>query len=334
MHVLNGKISASRATLIAGMLALSCGLAAPVFAEDPAPSSGAPADAKPADAKPAETPPAAVQLEPAPEGTAPPSGPVALPTPGAQASTETDPCFTGNGSIKEVLDACAAFLASGSTDTNKLIAAHGNRALGFSATGDYDNAIAEMDAALKLDPSQASIYFMRAAAYEAKSDHDKALADLDEAIRIDATRGDFYMLRGIVFNHKGDLDRAITELNQKVKLDPQSTDGFSKRAELYRLKKDYDSAVKDYSEVIKLKADDAKGYIDRGWIYVLKNDLDPALADFMAALKLHQNDASALVGVGLVKSRKGKSTDGSREIQQAITLEPDIIDRIKKLGVE
>jgi hypothetical protein len=58
------------------------------------------------------------------------------------------------------------------------------------------------------------------------------------------------------------------------------------------------------------------------------------MEDFTAALKIHENDASALVGVGVVKSRKGKPTDGSREIQQAITLEPGIIDQIKKLGVE
>jgi tetratricopeptide (TPR) repeat protein len=142
------------------------------------------------------------------------------------------------------------------------------------------------------------------------------------------------MLRGVVFGLRGELDRAITELDQKVKLDPKSTIGFSKRADIYRQKKDYDRAVADYTEVIRLEPDKAKGYVDRGWIYVLKNDLDKALEDFMATLKIHENDASALVGVGLVKSRQGKPTDGSREIQHALTLEPDIIDRIKKLGVE
>jgi hypothetical protein len=35
-----------------------------------------------------------------------------------------------------------------------------------------------------------------------------------------------------------------------------------------------------------------------------------------------------------VKSRKGKPTDGSADIALAIQLEPNIIDQIKKLGVE
>jgi tetratricopeptide (TPR) repeat protein len=312
MHMLERRAVASRAAIIAATLVLASGLASPVVAEDPAPGNS----------------PKALVITPAEPPT--PAAPAA----GSAASTEENPCFTGKGSIKDVLDGCAAFLASGSKDTDKLIAAHGNRAIGFSATGNYDAALAELNEAVALDPKQPNTYFMRAAAYEAKKDHDKAIVDLDEAVRLDASRGDFYMLRGIVFGQKGELDRAIVELDQKVKLDPQATIGFSKRADIYRQKKDYDRAIADYTEVIKLEPDKAKGYVDRGWIYVLKNDLDKALADFTTTLKIHENDASALVGVGLVKSRKGKPTDGSREIQHALTLEPDIIDRIKKLGVE
>lgn len=312
MQVLKRKGLSPRAAILAATLALAAGLTGPVLAEDPASGDSSKA-------------PVITPADPAP-----PEAPAA----GPAASAEDNPCFTGKGSIKEVLDGCAAFLASGSKDTDKLIAAHGNRAIGFSATGNFDAALAELNAAVALDPKQPNTYFMRAAAYEAKKDHDKSIADLDEAIRLDASRGDFYMLRGIVFSQKGELDRAIVELDQKVKLDPKSTIGYSKRADFHRQKKDYDRAIADYSEVIEIEPDQAKGYVDRGWIYVLKNDLDKALEDFTTTLKIHENDASALVGVGVVKSRKGKPTDGSREIQQALTLEPDIIDRIKKLGVE
>ena len=67
---------------------------------------------------------------------------------------------------------------------------------------------------------------------------------------------------------------------------------------------------------------------------MLKGDLDKAGADFDTALKLHDNEPSALVGRGLVKSRKGKPTDGSADLALARQLEPGIFDEIKKLGVE
>ena len=304
---------AVRTTVLAGALALVAALApAGAFAEDAAPSAGEPKA------------PVLVPADP-------------TPAPTNQAVTDgiqSNPCFNGKGSIKEVLDACAAFIAKGSDNTDLIVAAHGNRALGLSATRDFDGAVAEMDEALRLDPKEPNLYFMRAAAYRAKKDFDNAIADVDEAIHLDAVRGDFYMLRGLIFSDQGDLDKAIAELDQKVKLDPKSSQGYSSRANLYRQKKDYDKAAADYTEVTKIDPDLPKGYVDRGWIYVLKNDLDKAMNDFTKALQLHENDASALVGRGVVKSRQGKPTDGSADISLAIKLEPDVIDRIKKLGIQ
>ena len=255
----------------------------------------------------------------------------AWPRPG---HAEDNPCFTGDSSIKEVLDACAAYIASGATDKDQLVRAHAVRAMAFSATRDLDSALAELDEAVKIDATKPNSYFMRAAALEAKKDYDKALADLDEAIRLDATHPEYYLLRGIVYRDTGDLDRALFEFNENIRLDPVSLNGYSKRGDLYRQRKEYDLSVADYDQVIKIEPEGAKGYIDRGWIFVLKNDLDKAGADFDKALELHQNDASALVGRGLVKSRKGQPTDGSADLALAQRLEPGIFDEIRKLGVE
>ena len=105
-------------------------------------------------------------------------------------AADTNPCFTGDGTVKEVLDGCAAFIASGSTDTAQLIRAHSVRAMALSAIGNIDAAIAELDEAVKIDANQPNTYFMRAAALAAKKDFDKSIADLDQAIRLDAKRGD------------------------------------------------------------------------------------------------------------------------------------------------
>src|SRR6476659_1283019 len=142
MLVLRGKVVTSRAAIMAAILALGMGLTARVFAEDaPAPTNQA-------------KPPVLVPDSP-PAGTS--SAPSA-------ASVEQNPCFTGKVSIKDVLDACAAFIASGSTDTDKIVAAHGNRAIGLSATKDFDGAIDEMNEARRLDPQEPNLYFMRSAA--------------------------------------------------------------------------------------------------------------------------------------------------------------------------
>ncbi|CAN5364825.1 hypothetical protein BH10PSE10_BH10PSE10_05060 [soil metagenome] len=54
----------------------------------------------------------------------------------------------------------------------------------FSLKGDLDRAIADFDAALKVDPAFADALNSRGAAWRAKGDRRRALADFDAAIRL------------------------------------------------------------------------------------------------------------------------------------------------------
>ncbi|ODR97293.1 hypothetical protein AUC71_04165 [Methyloceanibacter marginalis] len=115
--------------------------------------------------------------------------------PAAAEDKPMDPCFDGTLTVKEVLDACEAFIAKGNDDKKLLIRAHSVRALGFSATGQLDAALDEMSAAVAIDPKRANSYFMRAAGYDASKDYDKAIADLDTAIGLNDGDADYYLLR-------------------------------------------------------------------------------------------------------------------------------------------
>ena len=51
--------------------------------------------------------------------------------------------------------------------------------------GEYDNAIADYNAAIQLDPKDAVAYSNRGVAWGIKKEYDKAIADFSEAIRLD-----------------------------------------------------------------------------------------------------------------------------------------------------
>lgn len=55
---------------------------------------------------------------------------------------------------------------------------------GFNAKGDFDRAIADYDAALKIDPASVEALNARAMAWRAKGDRRRALGDLDAALRL------------------------------------------------------------------------------------------------------------------------------------------------------
>ena len=50
----------------------------------------------------------------------------------------------------------------------------GNRGIGFRVSGDYDRAIADLDAAIRINPDIAGLYLERGLAYDAKGEHQLA----------------------------------------------------------------------------------------------------------------------------------------------------------------
>jgi tetratricopeptide (TPR) repeat protein len=56
--------------------------------------------------------------------------------------------------------------------------------------GDYDQAIANYNEALKLDPNFAAAYYQRSNAYRLKGDHNRTIADWTQVIRLDPNCAD------------------------------------------------------------------------------------------------------------------------------------------------
>ena len=74
---------------------------------------------------------------------------------------------------------------------------------------EIDRAIADLAAAIRLDPQEKLGYKNRAAAYKIKRDWDRAIADYGEAIRLDPNDINIIYARGAAYLSKQDCDRAI-----------------------------------------------------------------------------------------------------------------------------
>lgn len=87
------------------------------------------------------------------------------------------------------------------------------RADDLNVKGDFDRAISDYDAALKVDPAFIDALNGRASAWRAKGDRKRALADLDAALKI---RPDFEPAR----KSRKDLFREIEMLGARMPLKP------------------------------------------------------------------------------------------------------------------
>jgi tetratricopeptide (TPR) repeat protein len=140
--------------------------------------------------------------------------------------------------------------------------AYSNRGLALHMKGDYERALADYDAAIKLDPKDLPALTYRGQIHRLAGNYDLALADLDAAIGITPDDADLYHARGMLLYaqymvasawiRKSDLERAIADFSQMVRLEPTSGLGYYLRGKAHVTNGDRDRAIADLIEGGKL----------------------------------------------------------------------------------
>jgi tetratricopeptide (TPR) repeat protein len=221
-----------------------------------------------------------------------------------------------------LIDACSKLINAG---VGNLAAYHSARGSALLNKRDCDGALADFDAAIKLNPRESDYYGGRglvfyqckrdfaqavaaftevirltprdAAAYDIRANAKKYLGDLDGsiaddtmAIRLAPKLGLYYGNRGISYSEKGDAARALADFNRDAQIEPTFAAVFNNRGQFFLQRKDPDKAIPDLNEAIRLNPRYSQAYANRSDAWRLKGDLDRSLADTDQAIALSPND--------------------------------------------
>jgi tetratricopeptide (TPR) repeat protein len=130
-------------------------------------------------------------------------------------------------------------------------------------------------------------YVQRARLYIRRGDNwNQAIADLEEALRLDPKNVEALSLHGVLTFNRSDPARALAEMNDAIRLDPKSAVARNSIGFFHNAKGDYDRALAEINEAIRLAPKFGYAYKNRGMIYENKGEFDKALADFRMALNL------------------------------------------------
>jgi len=114
----------------------------------------------------------------------------------------------------------SSVINAGAQSSSRLAHQHLTKSMEHLINGEFYEAIASIENALRLDPNSAIFYIMRARANYELKEYEKAIADCSLAIRLDRNSSNGYVIRGNTYNQLGEYSRAISDFEAALRINP------------------------------------------------------------------------------------------------------------------
>jgi|HubBroStandDraft_2_1064218.scaffolds.fasta_scaffold73486_2 tetratricopeptide (TPR) repeat protein len=189
----------------------------------------------------------------------------------------------GGPSPEDIIKACSAALASGTLNSEDTAVALVDRGAAYQHTNQLDFAVADYNAALKIDPKMMP-------------------AHVDLAT---------------IAAQRGDLQQAKQEVDQALHLKSKDPVALALRCHLRALDDDAADAIPDCDESIELRPQDANAWTARATAELKLGKQQEAKADCDSALQMNPTLPAAYYLRGIAEHRLGNIKDGDSDMQMA-----------------
>lgn len=209
------------------------------------------------------------------------------------------------------------------------------RAAAYRVTGADVKALADLQAAQKLEPASAQVVNDLGLYLVEHGQKDAALAGVQQQIDAGGKNKAGMVSRKATFLARaGDRDAAMTTINQAVALKPGDPTLLNDRCWLKaQLNVELDTALKDCTRSIELSDSTASALDSRALVYFRLGRLDDALTDLSAALEQRPSQSSSLYLRGIVLSKQGKAAAGKRDLDAAAFIWPRVAADYAPYGI-
>ncbi len=189
--------------------------------------------------------------------------------------------------------------------------------------GEYEEAIANYNMAIRLEPNNPETYHQRGLAKFQLERHEEAIVDFDTALDINPDNAEVYYDRGLA---KYQLDRdeeAIVDFDTALDINPDNAEVYSWRAMAKVHIGEREEAIADFDMAINLQPGYANDYSYRGIVKAQLGQVEEAIADFDEAIRYDSNHAMAYFNRGLMKNNLQQYELAVTDFDEAIHLDPN-----------
>ena len=168
--------------------------------------------------------------------------------------------------------------------------AHLHRGMLHFERGNEGLAIADIDESLNLDPEDAVALYIRGTLHVYLKRYDRVVNDMTKLVGIEPDNAKAWYNRGLAYGELDELALAIDDLTEAVRLEPDNADAYRGRGDCHRYRGEYDLAIEDFNAALGLDPEHAWSYRGRGSCYRMLQDFDRAIADYDEAVRLEPED--------------------------------------------
>src|SRR5262249_11919824 len=151
----------------------------------------------------------------------------------------------------------------------------------------FDQAIADCDKVLKLDPGRAPMYGLRGRCHAERGDTESALRDYATAITGDPPNAPRYLLwRAQLHLDCDDYAAAEADVTNVIRAEPETPEAFYPRGTVRQQNGDADGAAEDYTTALVLKPDHAFALLGRSVCHLMRKDYVSVVVDCDRVIEL------------------------------------------------
>jgi len=206
-----------------------------------------------------------------------------------------------------------------------VVAAAGLCALSVAAwrqTGYWRDSITLWNRALDCTRDNFIAYCNLGDALAQKGRTDEAIAQFQAALRIDPDSPGILSNFGNVLFQQGRTDEAVAEYRKALKMNPDSAGAHNNLGNALAKEGRMVEAIGEYREALRLHPGDAETHFNLGNVLAAQGRMEEAIAEFRAALEINPGDAGVHSNLGNALFRQGRTDEAIAQYREALRYNP------------
>jgi len=132
---------------------------------------------------------------------------------------------------------------------------HIKRGIEYVEQGRLDEAIAEFEEAIKINPDDAKAHYNLGLTYDNQGRLDEAIAEYKEAIRLNPDDANAHLNLGVAYADQGQLEEAIAEYQEAIRIHPDYANAHFNLGLAYREQGRTEEAIAEFETYLQLRPD-------------------------------------------------------------------------------